>query len=365
MKIFLTVIFCFFSLFNEVWSQAIKDNPNYTYEGGMNVFGGFAVKHDRFMGHLSQGVTRGLELQISKNTYGNKIWEQVFKYPDVGFALSYYDYGSEKLGESLGGLLYMNFYLFRSRKFEGIFKIGTGIGYHTNPYDHETNNQNVAIGSKFTQSMQIRSGINYKLTDRWKLSFGVTLSHFSVAAYTQPNKGINIVSANLGCIYQITEKQPEKILLDTLYRWDHRLKYNVNFNYGLKEIPPIGGPKYPVYILTFYINKQVSKTNILNIGMDGFSNTALKEEMRQAGLEPGSVDHKRIGITLGHELKLHRLSLLTQFGTYIYRPYKSDKAVYQRLALKFYAGEHFYFHYGFLTHFAKADHIELGIGFTW
>ncbi len=316
------------------------------------------------MGHLSKGITSGVEMQINKNTYGKQVWEQVFKYPDVGFALSYFDYGSEKLGESIGGLLYVDFYLFRARKFEGILKVGTGLGYHTNPYNRETNNQNVAVGSTFTQSMQVRSGINYKLTDRWKLTFGMTLSHFSVAAFTQPNKGINIVSANLGCTYRITEKQPGKILLDTLYQWDRHLKYNVNFNYGLKEIPPIGGPKYPIYVLTFYINKQVSKTNIINIGMDGFNNTALKEEMKQSDIEPGSLDHKRIGITLGHELKLHRISLLTQFGTYIYRPYKTDKPVYQRLALKFYAGEHLYFHYGFLTHFAKADHGELGIGFS-
>jgi hypothetical protein len=336
----------------------------YTYTIGFNGLSGFAVKHDRYMGHLSQGVTRGGELYINKNTYGHQVWEQVFKYPDVGFAFSYFDYGSDKLGQSLGGLLYVDFYLFRSRKVEGILKIGTGFGYHTNPYDKETNNQNVAIGSRFTQSMQLRGGINYKLTDRWKLTLAATMSHFSLAAFTQPNKGINIVSANLGCAYRISKSQVEKILVDSLFQWDRRLKYNANFNYGLKEIPPIGGPKYAVYVLSFYVNKQISKTNILNLGIDGFNNTALKEEMKQSEVDPNSIDHKRIGITAGHELKLNRISLLTQFGVYIYRPYKTDKAVYQRLALKFYMGKFLYFHYGFLTHFAKADHGELGIGFA-
>jgi len=316
------------------------------------------------MGHLSQGITRGLEMYINKNTYGHQVWEQVFKYPDVGFALSYYNYGSEKLGETLGGLLYVDFYLFRSRSFDVILKIGTGIGYHTNPYNSETNNQNIAVGSAFTQSMQMRGGINYKLTDRWKLTLAATMSHFSIAAFTQPNKGVNIVSANLGCTYRITQPQPEKVVLDTTYRWDRRLKYNANINYGLKEIPPIGGPKYAVYVLSFYVNKQVSKTNILNLGIDGFNNTALKEEMKQLDMDPGSIDHKRIGITLGHELKLHRVSLLTQIGAYIYRPFKTDKPIYQRLAIKFYTGEHIYFHYGFLTHYAKADHLEFGIGLT-
>lgn len=362
-KIFLVALCCIFIVYN-VHSQSVKESPRYTYAAGMNYLSGFAVKHDRFMGHLSQGVTRGMELHVNRSTYGHQVWEQVFNYPDVGFSLSYLDYGSEKLGETYGGLIYVDFFIFRSARWEGILRLGTGLGYHTNPYDRESNNQNVAIGSPFTQSMQMRGGINYRLTDRWKLTLAATLSHFSVAAYTQPNKGLNVVSANLGCSYRITDQVVERIPLQEDYQYSRKLRYNVNFNYGLKEIPPIGGPKYPVYVLSFYVNKQVSRTNILNLGMEGFSNSALKEEMRQANIEPGSVDHKRIGILIGHELKLHRIALLTQLGVYIYRPYKTDKPIYQRLALKYYAGRKVYLHYGFVTHYAKADHLELGLGLS-
>jgi hypothetical protein len=365
LKIFLAAVFCTFSIFTRVYPQSTKEDSRYTYAAGLNAFSGFVVKHDRYMGHLSPGVTRGVELQINKSTYGRQPWEQVFKYPDVGFSLSYYDYGSEKLGVSVGGLLFMDFFVFRTPKLEGLLRVGTGLGYHTNPYDRETNNQNVALGSTFTQSMQMRGGINYKLTDKWKITLAATISHFSVAAFTQPNKGINIVSANFGCIYRITDQEVERFPLQEHYQFDRKLKYNVNFNYGLKEIPPIGGPKYSVFVISFYVNKQVSKTNILNLGMEAFDNAALKEEMNQANIEPGSIDHKRIGFTVGHELKLYRISLLTQLGVYAYRPYKSDKPIYQRLALKFYAGENVYLHYGFVTHYAKADHGELGIGFSF
>jgi hypothetical protein len=363
-KIFLAVVCGLFSICCNVHSQPVKDIPKYTYDAGVSYFSGFAMKHDRFMGHLAQGITRGMELHINKSTYGHQVWEQVFRYPDVGFSLSYFDFGSEKLGETLGGLLYVDFFIFSTSRWEGMLRLGTGLGYHTNPYDGETNNQNVAIGSAYTQSMQMKLGINYRLTDRWKMTLAGTISHFSVAAYTQPNKGINIVSANLGCSYRITDQDPDKIPLQENYQYDRRLKYNVNFNYGLKEIPPIGGPKYSVYVMSFYVNKQISRTNIINLGMDGFNNTALKEEMKQKNIEPGTVDHRRIGIMIGHELKLHRLSLLTQFGTYIYRPYKTDKLFYQRLALKFYAGKKVYLHYGFVTHYAKADHLELGLGLS-
>lgn len=363
-RFFLAALFCMMGILFKVHSQQAEQAPEYSYSLGINYFSGFAVKHDRYMGHLSQGITRGAELQLNKSTYGHQVWEQVFNYPDVGFSLSYLDYGSDKLGQSFGGLMYVDFYFLRNRKWEGIFRLGTGFGYHTNPYDRETNNQNVAIGSPFTQSMQARAGINYRITARWRLTVAATLTHFSLAAFTQPNKGINVVSANIGCSYRLTAMEPERIALQEDYQYNRKLKYNVNFNYAMKEIPPIGGPKYAVYVLSFYVNKQVSRTNIINLGMDGFSNSALKEEMKQSNIGPGSVDHKRIGITVGHELKLNRLSLLTQLGIYVYRPYKTDKPIYQRLALKYYAGKKVYLHYGFVTHYAKADHLEFGIGLS-
>jgi hypothetical protein len=316
------------------------------------------------MGHLSQGITTGAEVFINKNTYGKQVWEQVFNYPDVGFSLSYFDYGDAMIGESLAGTFYIDYTLKRTRKFEALLKIGTGFGFHTKPYDRETNNQNVGLGSPVTNSMQARLGLNYILTDRWKITSAFTLSHFSVAALSQPNKGINIVTANLGCSYQLSKSTPDYIALDENYTWDKRFKYNINFNYGLKKIPPIGGPYYSVYVLSFYVNKQVSKISVINFGIDGFNNLALKEEMRQSDIDPSTLDHKRIGVLAGHELKMNRISLLTQLGFYIYRPYKTDKIMYQRIALKFYLGKSVFLHYGFITHFAKADHSEWGIGIT-
>jgi hypothetical protein len=316
------------------------------------------------MGHLSQGITKGAEILVNKNTYGNQVWEQVFKYPDVGFALSYFNYGNDMLGESFAGTFYMDFILKRTRRFEVLVKVGTGIGYHTRPYDRETNNQNVAVGGHFTNDMQFRLGLNYKLTERWKLTGAITISHFSVAALTQPNKGVNIVTANLGCTYLLNNTIPEYEPIDESYTWDKRLKYNISFSYGLKKIPPIGGPNFPVYVLTFYVHKQVSRISIFNAGIDGFSNTALKEEMRQSDIDPNTLDHRRIGLMGGYELKMNRISILAQLGVYIYRPYKTDKPVYQRFGLKFYLGNKVFLHYGFVTHFAKADHSEWGIGIT-
>lgn len=359
----LAAIIILFGLLIKAGSQSLAQAPGYTFTTGGSIFNGFVIKHDRYMGHLAQGMTHGFELDFNKNTYGNETWEQVFKYPDIGVSLSCFDYGSDILGQSLGLIAYSDFYLMRTRKFEGLFKIGAGFGFHNKPYDRETNNQNVAVGSPVTNSMQLRLGLNYKFTDRWKFTSALTITHFSLAAFTQPNKGINIVTANAGFTYRVSRSTPEYQPLDNNYMWSKALRYNANFYYGLKEIPPIGGPKYPVYELSFYVGKQVSKTNILTLGIDGFDNTALKAELERTNMDPGDYpDNKRIGITVGHELKLRKVAMITQLGIYIYRPYKVEKFIYQRYAIKYYITDKVYLHYGFLSHYAKASHGELGIG---
>jgi hypothetical protein len=317
------------------------------------------------MGHLAQGPTNGFEFLVSKNSYGRHVWEQVFKYPDLGLSVSYYDYGSDKLGQSVHLLAYADFYLSRSENLEFLFKIGTGFGYHNKPYNRENNNQNVALSSPITQSIQTRFGLNYRIDHRVKLTAAVTVSHFSVAAIKQPNKGLNIPTLNFGLAYLISDVVPERIRLDENYRWEKSIQYNAFFSYALKEIPPIGGPKYPVYVLSFYVSRQVSRTNIITLGIDGFDNTALKAEIEHVIKNPEEFpDNKRIGISFGHELRLNKFSMLTQLGAYIYQPFRNNQPVYQRYALKYYLLKNIYLHYGFVAFFAKADHAEWGIGVT-
>ena len=197
MKYSLAAIIIFFNLLVKVSAQSLAPAPAYTFTAGGNAYAGFVVKHDRFMGQLAQGMTHGFELDFIKNTYGDKIWEQVFKYPDIGFSVSYFDYGSVYLGQSLGLIAFSDFYLMRSRHFESTLRLGAGFGFHNKPYNRETNNQNIAVGSPITNSMQMRLGLNYKITDRLKFMTALSITHFSLAAIVQPNKGLNTVTATI------------------------------------------------------------------------------------------------------------------------------------------------------------------------
>jgi hypothetical protein len=65
---------------------------------------------------------------------------------------------------------------------------------------------------------------------------------------------------------------------------------------------------------------------------------------------------------VGHELFINKLSIETQFGYYVYKPFKYDIDIYQRLVLKYYINKNIFAGIGLKTHKAKAEAAELTLG---
>lgn len=360
----LLLLFFLFGCAAVSYGQTKKTVPDYTYTFSGNFHRGFVLKHTFKIGHLSQGYTNGFELGITRNTYGAKPFEQVYNYPDIGVAVSYFDYASDWLGKSVGLIAFSDFYLVRARTWGVLARIGTGLGYHTNPYDKETNNKNVAVGSPVTFAMQARLGVNISLTDRLTLNNYLTMTHFSAAAFDQPNMGINNVSANFGLSYRLTPEKPDYKKDKESFTYSRKIYSNLRLGYALKEAWVIGGPKFPVYTFSYYLDKQISHTNIINIGFDVFANTAVKEEMKWNSTvnQDNPPDYKRMGVAVGHELVFDRFGVFTQFGIYVYRPFKIDKPFYQRYGLKYQLGGKLFTMLSFVSHYINADHAELSMG---
>ena len=320
--------------------------------------------HDKEMGHLAQSHPKGFSLFLKKHTYGNRLWEQTFKYPNIGASFHYVDYQSPILGETFSAMGNIDYYLIRKRNRTFQFQFGFGIGYSTHPYDKETNNKNIAIGSHFTYAALIRLAYTHQIAPRLDLDAGIKLSHFSNGAFKVPNKGINVVTADLGFSYDLNRQKLEyqKALNSPLV--DKQMHYNITLATGIKEIDPVGSGKFSFFTLSMYASKQTTRSNEFNFGLDAFYSFATKEEIKiDRELNGESPDFKRLGIVGGHSLLLGKLSFLTQLGVYVYKPYKSDKPVYQRYGFKYAFHEQFFGAVYLKTHYAKADAVEWTIGF--
>lgn len=315
------------------------------------------------MGHLSQSHPNGLSLFIKRYTLGDKDWQQALNYPDLGIAFDYFDLKNPLLGKAFSATSFLDYYIIRKPYSSFNFQFGVGISYNTNPYDQETNNKNIALGSAFAYALRAQLSYNQQILDRLDLILAVRLSHYSNGAFKMPNKGINVPTTDIGLAYAMNKKQPVYKSYAAYPEVDKSIKLNIFLATGLKEIALVRDKKFPFLTSSIYGSKQTSLISSFNLGVDIFYSMGTKEEMEtDRELEGEKQDFKRVGIAGGHELHIGKLSFLTQLGVYIYRPYKADQPVYQRYGLKYSFSDQLFGGVFLKTHYGKAEAVEWGVG---
>jgi hypothetical protein len=327
MKQFLTYILC--CAFGVIFSQ---DKPALSTYFDVNYFKGNIALHNDDILHLITGHPEGVIVSWNKKTFGQEAWEQRFNYPDYGVSFIYQNLKNDVLGNNYSMYGHYNFYFLRRHAF---FRIGQGLAFTTNPYDKISNHKNIAFGSKFMSSTYVM--LNYKkerIIDRFGLQAGLSFIHYSNANVKAPNTSINSITLNIGITYNFDEENPEYIVSEPKEKFIESFKYNVVFRSGT----------------------DVFFSNFLN-ELIYYKSVAFPEEEVS-----GEEDYKRVGIFLGHELFINRLSLVTQLGYYVYYPYDFEGRTYFRVGLKRYFGKKWFGVLTLKSHGARAEAVEFGVG---
>jgi hypothetical protein len=338
-------------------SQKVKFS-SYTYN--LKYHRGFVMYHSVNMGHLANQRPKGIELDIFKVTTGKKLWQQIHKYPIIGYSFQYLQMDSNKpLGNSYSLIIYYGKRIAYSKKSIFYYRLGWGLAYIEKRFDATNNYKNNLISSRFNYALNGRLNYSFQLNDHCSINTGIGIIHFSNGATKVPNLGVNIPTVHFGISF--TPKADKQFLKDSL----PALKKEVNLIFsmagGFKQVYPVNGPTYFASSFSSYINKRISRKSSLNIGadilFDGSNNAVLKAN----NLEQNNKFFK-IGTIVGHEFHIHDISLLTQLGFYIYDPLKLEKWHYQRIALKYYFSEKVFATIGLKTHLGSADYTEWGLG---
>lgn len=361
MKYWLTSFTVLFGLL--IFSQE-KENSN-TYLD-VNYFSGNIALHNNDILHLIKGHPEGVILSWNKKTFGEEAWQQRFNYPDYGASFIYQDLKNDVLGEIFGLYAHYNFYFFKRNL---MFRIGQGMAYNTNPYDKIDNHKNVAFGSHILSSTYLM--LNYKkerIFNRFGLQGGLSLLHNSNANVKAPNTSVNTVSLSLGLTYNLDEETLEYRDDLTDEKITERIKYNIAFRSGINQSDVIGSGQYPFYILSAYADKRLSNVSAIQFGADMFFSNFLKELIYYQSVSfpeldvTGEEDYKRVGLFVGHELFINKMSVESQVGYYVYYPYDFEGRMYLRIGLKRYFGKKFFGAVTLKSHGAKAEAVEFGIG---
>lgn len=332
-----------------------------------NVFYGTILEHNPDISHLITDHPSGLILGFNRKTFGFKDWESRYNYPDWGMSFVYQDMKNEYLGENYGLYAHYNFYFFK-RNLK--FRIGQGIAYNTNPYDKVSNFRNSAYGSDLLSTTFIM--LNYKKENIFKgfgLQAGISLIHYSNANFKAPNTSTNTFAFNIGTNYVFDQEHtPEYIPSSEDKKFKEKIKYNLAFRSGINESDIIDTGRFPFYIISAYADKRLNRKSAIQVGTDVFFSTFLKELIYFYSVAfpeldvSGDEDWKRVGVFVGHELFINKMSVVTQLGYYVYYPYDFEGQVYNRVGLKRYFGDQIYGAITLKSHGAKAEAVEFGIG---
>lgn len=362
MKRFLAYLFCL----SCVTAFAQEEDPNlFTLDASF--FYGTVLEHNPDISHLITEHPSGLILSYNRKTYGFKEWESRYNYPDWGFSFIYQDMKNTYLGENYSLYAHYNFY-FLNRNLN--FRIGQGIAYTTNPYDKNTNFRNNAYGSDLLSSTYLM--FNYKKENIFKglgLQAGISVIHYSNANFRAPNTSTNTFAFNVGANYLIDyENEPDYIPTSEEKKFKEPIKYNFAFRSGINESDIIGIGQYPFYIISGYADKRLNRKSAIQVGADVFFAKFLEELITYYSVAfpefgvTGDEDWKRVGVFVGHELFINKMSFVTQLGYYVYYPYDFEGRIYNRIGLKRYFGDKIFGAITLKSHGAKAEAVEFGIG---
>lgn len=360
MKYWLTLIFAL-----TMWLSFSQDEPNSNYFD-FNYFSGNIALHNNDILHLITGHPDGFIISYNKKTFGYKDWEQRYNYPDYGVSMSFQDFKNSELGKNFGIYGHYNFYFFKRNL---MVRIAQGVAYNSNPYQKIDNPKNIAFGSHLLSATYLM--MNYKkerIVDRFGLQAGLSLIHYSNANVKAPNTSINTIAFNAGVTYNLEDEDAAFIKTLSKEKFSEPIKYNIALRSGINQSDVLGSEQYPFYILSAYADKRLSNVSAIQFGGEIFFSNFLKELIYYKSVAfpednvSGDEDYKRVGLFVGHELFVNKISVETQVGYYVYYPFDFEGRTYLRIGLKRYFNNTFFGAITLKSHGAKAEALEFGIG---
>ncbi len=326
---------------------------------------GFLIPHHQNMLYMVKGHIYGLEADLSKQTCGKKMWEEIFYCPQIGLCFYYINLANPKeLGEGYGFSPFVNFPLFPKGRTKYFLRYATGIGYVTRVFDRVENNKNFAISAHVNAFIQLRLNTRFNLCREFFAEAGLGMAHFSNGASKAPNLGINLPTVSLAL--GVNGGKPQKKgHCDTLCCAERKKEFSVLLAGGIREINPPGGKKYGAFTFSVNRHKVISLKSRFGYGVDICYNSANQFDLEKDSTFKGTAGNFTAGAKLCYELRLGKIGIPIEMGLYAYNLMKNNGDFFHRIGTKYYVNRNWVIFSTLKTHFAKADYIEWGAGYRF
>ncbi len=351
------LFFFLFGIVGLVPSSGSGQDTTATWQFSAAPFTGFIIAHHPEMRYMPHERLWALELSASQTTDGSKDWHHYYNFPQWGFTLDLFDFGSPFLGHGAAGKIFFDLPL-DSKKRIGL-KISFGAGYVGKTFDLDDNIHNSAISSHLNAALGAEGYVRIGLGPHFNLKPGIGLHHFSNGAFKMPNSGINMPGLSLALEYRPVEHMdPHRRSPDF---GGVRSDFFVGVSGGAKEIKPLGGPKYAVINLIGLWTMRVSPKS--SFGAEGGLNYNESLRFRLADIDrpPGERAYNyRPYLAAVYQLHFEPLIIRFGVGSYINPKFREDGNLFLRYHLV-YQWRDWQIFGGLKSHYARADNIEVGL----
>ena len=356
-------IFCVFFAFGQ---NGITGNPDWQIKPVINH--GFILVHRTSIGHLVQGYPNIYELNISKPSLGNKLWQLENNKPDIGLSFQCIDFlNRPQLGYAITVAPYIEIPLNEKQKASRlILRLCWGATYITKKFDIEKNHKNIAIGSNINSYVQFKWFWQLQLNKQFRIEPGFTFSHASNGRAKVPNLGLNVVSLNLGINYLIpSQKKPQTFSVDSSAKVRSKKEILLFAAWGYNQ-RDILGKSYSSVVLSAAYQKNIRNTHKFSAGIDIFyDQNYLLDYEKDDNTKATGLDQVRMAARLGYSYNVGRISFPIEMGYYFFQKILPDGFIVSRIGVRYYSKCGLVGQFGLRTHFAVAYNFEYGIGYRF
>ena len=270
-------------------------------------------------------------LRLGWRQTDDKYWHYAYKRPEIGIGLEYLDIDNDgEIGNPWSAYTFIEAGLIDKKRFRLALSVDFGLSYFWKPYNTQTNDKNLALGSVLNYHVGLGFRSYVFLTENISVVLAAILNHHSNGAVTKPNLGINMASAEVGVKYNWQKRTIKREWTDTTRQIRPYTEFSI-FS-GVRNIDPDG--EYYSF-LGLHTNRMYAISGMFAVG--GGAELMFDSGTFIGSTEASVVDGVSIAGYLSTIVFIERVSLSIDIGRYMYRK-EGDREIsdyYQRMSLRY------------------------------
>ncbi len=335
-------------------SEIIRNSAGFRWHGG------FLFAHHQDMRHLVTNHFNAWELNYQRKFSGDKDWHHDYRLPSWGITALAMPVINDPVGAAYALFPYYYLPLTHGGRVNLNLKLGAGVGFLTKSFDRIENHKNIAISTKSNISLQLGLDLRVQLFPRVEWANGVFITHFSNGAIRMPNLGLNFLTISSGLSYRFGPVEEQKYNRKAFLP-NPSIYWSLFAGAGLKQSRVSQDNISPAVSVQLLGQKRFSRKFSLGVGAELNYNTTLPLAYEAKELVADNAAELRGGLLIGFAFHFGDMEIIAQMGGYILDPGLIDGRFFNRFGLRHKVSNRLKVNLTLRTHYAKADHFELGL----